>query len=434
MHPPIVLDVSHLITRLTQPATTGIDRVDLAYAKHFLSDPLSPCLSSQYGLFKPHILGPAQSNLLLRCFEEAQRENETTDTAEWLLLLSRLSGPTNSLLVSSPTSKLSWGNGWGRFAGQTRFRIFWDWKAKIPEGAIYLSVAQHAFEHDRFFRWLDGRPDVQPVFFIHDLLPLDFPEFFPAGYQERFLRRIRTMRRASALITSSQSVAARLRNEFEAHIHPSVRIHVEALPSPLENSPSLRSATEISGDPYFLMIGTIEPRKNHDLLLHVWRTLADCADFRARLVLVGKNGWENEQTIREIELTPELQGRVLRVSGLSPAHLKELISGAVALLMPSFAEGYGLPIVEALSLRTPVICSDIPVFHEVSQGKARFRKPFDGLGWRNDIVEMANPHSSLRTHCVDRAREFVAPTWSMHFRNIDLFLSSLGHARKSPSV
>jgi glycosyltransferase involved in cell wall biosynthesis len=135
--------------------------------------------------------------------------------------------------------------------------------------------------------------------------------------------------------------------------------------------------------------------------------------------------------MREIELTPELQGRVLRVAGLSPAHLKELISGAVALLIPSFAEGYGLPVVEALSLHTPVICSDIPVFREVSRGKARFRKLTDGLGWRDDIVQMANPASSLRTHCIERAREFVAPTWSTYFRNIDLFLSSLGSATPS---
>ena len=135
------------------------------------------------------------------------------------------------------------------------------------------------------------------------------------------------------------------------------------------------------------------------------------------------------ETIRELELTPELQGRVLRVSGLSPAHLKQLIRSAVALLIPSFAEGYGLPIVEALSLRVPVLCSDIPIFHEVSQDKARFRKLTDGIGWRDDIVEMANPDSNLRSTYIERAKEFVAPTWQAYFRNVDLFLSSLDSAR-----
>jgi len=429
VHSPLVFDASHLVTRLTQKATTGIDRVDLAYARHFLNNPSQPCLSTQYGLYRPHVLGAGQSSRLLEYFEEAQREHDVSDTADWLLLLSRLSGAPGSVPSSAEGPKFPGRNPWIHFARQTGLRIFWDWKATIPEGAIYLSVAQHAFEHDRFFRWLDERRDVRPVFFVHDLLPLDFPEFFPAGYKERFQRRVGTMCRASALITSSQAVADRVRSEFDAHNRHNVPIHVEPLPSPLEDSPPIASSARISGDPYFLMIGTIEPRKNHDLILHIWRTLADRPDFRARLVLVGKQGWETEQTMREIDLTPELQGRVLRVSGLSPAHLKELIRGATALLMPSFAEGYGLPIVEALSLGVPAICSDIPVFHEVSQGKARFRKLIDGLGWRDDIVEMTNPNSSLRPHYIDTAKQFVAPRWSAYFSNIDRFLASLDGAK-----
>jgi glycosyltransferase involved in cell wall biosynthesis len=289
-------------------------------------------------------------------------------------------------------------------------------------------VAQHAFEHDRFFKWLGHRRDVRPVFFIHDLLPLDFPEFFPAGYRDRFLRRVKTMQRAFALITSSQSVASRIEAEFDTRIYRKPEILVEPLPSPLENSPSLSASTRLDGAPYFLMVGTIEPRKNHDLLLHIWRSLAERTDFRARLVLVGKQGWETEQTMRELKLTPELQGRVFRVSDLSPAHLKELIGGALAVLMPSFAEGYGLPVVEALSLQTPVICSDIPVFREVSQGKARFRHLTDGVGWRDDILEMARPDSSLRLQLVSQAKEFIAPTWRGYFGRVDRFLSSLSRA------
>lgn len=418
----IVFDVSHLVTRLTVPATTGIDRVDLAYARHLLNRE-DPCLCTQYGFHKPHILGRKQGARLLNLFERVQRENETSENSEWKLLLGRLTGSTPG---SPPPVRVGFPP-WDwlpRFARQSQFRVFFDWNAKIPKGAIYLSVAQHAFEHDRFFRWLNQRRDVRPVFFIHDLLPLDYPEFFPAGYRDKFLRRVKTMQRAFALITSSQSVASRIEEEFAKQSKRKPQILVEPLPSPLETSPSMRTPVRI-GVPYFLMIGTIEPRKNHDLLLHIWRTLADRPDFRAKLVLVGKQGWETEQTMRELDLTPELQGRVLRVSGLSPAHMKELIGGALAVLMPSFAEGYGLPIVEALSVQTPVVCSDIPVFREVSQGKARFRRLFDGLGWREDILAIASPTSSLRLQLVSQARQFVAPTWRSYFYAVDSFLSSL---------
>jgi len=64
---------------------------------------------------------------------------------------------------------------------------------------------------------LGGRPDVAPVFLIHDLLPLDFPEFFPRGYELRFLRRVETMAQyARAIITTTAQVAERIQNEYRS--------------------------------------------------------------------------------------------------------------------------------------------------------------------------------------------------------------------------
>ncbi|MGY3607557.1 MULTISPECIES: glycosyltransferase [unclassified Bradyrhizobium] len=83
-------------------------------------------------------------------------------------------------------------------------------------------------------------------------------------------------------------------------------------------------------------------------------------DTPLKLMLVGKRGWESEQMFRELVLAPDLQGHVVQVPNLPSAHLRTLMQNAVAVLMPSFAEGCGIPVVEALSLSTPVICSGIP--------------------------------------------------------------------------
>jgi glycosyltransferase involved in cell wall biosynthesis len=105
-----------------------------------------------------------------------------------------------------------------------------------------------------------------------------------------------------------------------------------------------------------------------------------------------------KQIFRELDLAPDLQQYVVQVPSIPSAHLCALMQNATAVLMPSFAEGYGIPVVEALSLGTPVICSDIPVFREISQNKALLRSPIDGRGWLEAIESMRKK----RRFCIAR--------------------------------
>jgi glycosyltransferase involved in cell wall biosynthesis len=93
--------------------------------------------------------------------------------------------------------------------------------------------------------------------------------------------------------------------------------------------------------------------------------------------------------------------------------------------MPSFAEGYGLPIVEALSLGTPVICSDIPVFREVGQDKALLISPLDGLSWLQAIESLTPPASPLRDRMSAKTLEFKPPIWRSYFENVEAFRDTL---------
>ena len=118
------------------------------------------------------------------------------------------------------------------------------------------------------------------------------------------------------------------------------------------------------------------------MILHVWRELA--ARYGAatpKLVLIGARGWENENIIDLLERSPALRGHVLEASGLTTPGLKRLLRNARALLMPSFAEGFGLPLAEALALGTPAIASNIPAFHEIAGPAFTPLSPIDGEGW-----------------------------------------------------
>ena len=116
---------------------------------------------------------------------------------------------------------------------------------------------------------------------------------------------------------------------------------------------------DLAASPYFVVLGTIEPRKNHLLLLNIWRRLAEQQRSPPKLVIIGTRGWENEQVLDVLDRSVLVRPHVVEGSGMGDRGLMRLLANARALLMPSFAEGYGLPVVEALSLGTPVVASDI---------------------------------------------------------------------------
>jgi len=162
----------------------------------------------------------------------------------------------------------------------------------------------------------------------------------------------------------------------------------------------------------FVCVGTIEPRKNHLLLLHIWRRLAQNPS-PPRLILVGRRGWENENVIDMIERCAPLQGLVEERRDLSDREMSDLLRGARALLLPSFAEGYGLPLAEALALGVPALCSDLPALREVGGEVPDYLDPLDGPAWLRAILDYTTPDGP-RAAQLARLRTWRAPTWPDH--------------------
>jgi hypothetical protein len=105
--------------------------------------------------------------------------------------------------------------------------------------------------------------------------------------------------------------------------------------------------------------------------------------------------------------------------------LRAWLHHARALLFPSFAEGFGMPIVEALAAGLPVIASDLPVLRQVAGAVPEFLDPIDALGWIRMIEDYAEPDSPRRARQLERLRGFHAPTWADHFGRVDAFIDSL---------
>ena len=205
----------------------------------------------------------------------------------------------------------------------------------------------------------------------------------------------RTIARAHAVITPTETVRAELLEHGDAPpaavhaVHEAGRLHHVTPGEPPPDVPPR----------FVLHVGTIEPRKNVATLLDAWPRLRSAMPDAPPLVLCGKLGWGRESI--EGELARADAEGWLRWLGYAPDEtLRALYDRADLLVCPSHYEGFGLPLVEAMSAATPIVCSDIPVFREVAADAALFVPPDDPDGWARTVGELLTD--------LDRARDLAA--------------------------
>lgn len=267
---------------------------------------------------------------------------------------------------------------------------------------------------------------------VHDLIPASHPEYARPGVAMQHLRRLSTVARlADGILVNSAATGDALLPHLVGQ-DQAAQIRVAPLGLDLPDA----GAAPPAGTPYFVVIGTIEPRKNHLLLLHLWRDFAQKFGPAApRLVLIGRRGWENEQILDLLERCTLLRGLVEERGELPDVEVARVLAGARALLFPSFAEGYGLPLAESLACGVPAICADLPALREVGGNVPEYLDPLDGAGWRRAILNYAEPHSNAHRAQLNRMRGWQAPTWDDHFAEVDDLLAQVtGQRLPLPAV
>jgi alpha-1,2-rhamnosyltransferase len=266
----------------------------------------------------------------------------------------------------------------------------------------------------------------------HDFIPLRHPELLPESSFRIFQAWVTaTLSRADFVMAVSETVADESREELRRlGRHPVAAKHVTAFRNgsdftATDESESvraeLRAFLEGALEPPYLTVGTVEPRKNQTLILDALDSVLAAAP-RTRLLVAGRLGWHGETVVDRLRSHPGWRRQVAYFADLTDEELRFAYRRARAFVFPSLAEGYGLPIVEAIANGTPVFASDIPVHREVGGDACVFFSPRDPADLARRLIAHATTGEFPATGCLARP----LPRWTdaaMH-----VVQTCLGHA------
>jgi glycosyltransferase involved in cell wall biosynthesis len=426
-HRPTAFDLTRLVTRLQHSSPSGIDRVDLAYA-HAVLDGAANSLGVVSTGLGPRVIPRDEARAIVAAVEAGWVEDRPAEddpayrrlAAEFGSGIDRKEEAPQGGTGASPAQRRAiQARTWGRIIARSRPI------SALPRDSLYLHTSHLRLDRPGRFDWLYDRRDVRAAFFVHDVIPITHPEYGREGEAARHETRMRTVgRHAAAILVNSVDTGERTLELFRAWGLPRPPVAV----GHLGVEPAFgRAGARLALDrPTFLACGTIESRKNHLLLFQLWRELAHRHGSRTpRLVVVGRRGWEAESAIDMLERCPGVRAHVIEASGLSTHGLAALMRSCTALLMPSFTEGYGIPVVEAMASGLPVVASDIPAHREIAGGLGLLRDPLDGPGWLTAIEALAEAGSPLHSTLVAGLDGYAPPDWGGHFAAVAPTLAAL---------
>jgi len=226
------------------------------------------------------------------------------------------------------------------------------------------------------------------VFTVYDLSFWQVPEF--TTEENRLACEagiLHAMRNADGLIFISESMLHEFNKLFPDWLSSHHMPHIAIPLAPRFQVIDSKKESPKADHEYWLAVGSLEPRKNYETIFSAYEQYAKMSKKPAPLWIAGGEGWRGEKIKARIS---ELQktGRVRRLGYVPDEQMPSLMAGAKALLFPSWYEGFGLPVVEALACGCPVICSNTTSLPEAGGSAARYVAPGDAAGIAKEMLEI----------------------------------------------
>lgn len=402
----VVFDISRTISGTSQGYLTGIDRVERAYIEHFLKSSRSVLYLARFNRWTA-LLDQRSMHELYNIIQNNGPWDKPGINAVFSHQKYRQAAPIRKTI---------------RRLGHAELFLTKSLKRHAPAGFIYLNVG-HEKLHPNLWPALRRSGASKIIAMIHDLIPIDFPQYSTDKSTANFGVRMRALTQsADFFIYNSSDTERRMQRWFKEWGTSVIGSKILLGTDPLPCGDNQRSLP--TDKPYFVCLGTIEPRKNHKLLLDIW------ANFHAHLPenqiphlhIVGRRGWLNEDVFSTLDSAPFMGKTVFEHGRIPDDQLGPLIKGAKALLFPSFAEGFGYPLVEALQMQVQVICSDLPSFREIADNAPMYIAPSNQPAWEERLLDIST--SNINPDYLAK-KPIKLPAWEAHFHKVDTILNDI---------
>lgn len=266
------------------------------------------------------------------------------------------------------------------------------------------------------------------VTYVHDVCYLRHPEFLRPKVRRILQTQLpRWMRRTDSIVTVSEDAASDI-TAFYPRLAPKVHVVLNGVDQAHfyrrseQEIGAIKKELSISGE-YIVFVGNIEPRKNLARLITAFTQLPAERRSSLSLVLVGGDGWLDEPINKAIEFARASGATIIRPeSYVTDDKLPALYSGAKAAVLVSEHEGFGMPLIEAMSCGAPVLASDIPSLREVVGEHGTYVAPRDVEDITMGLIHITSRGASNGRRLADAHRRAERFSWS---RSADKLLSIL---------
>lgn len=281
-------------------------------------------------------------------------------------------------------------------------------ETRFPPAGLDAADIYHS-PHTPFPPTVHQHPRLRKFLTCHDFIPLKNPEYFSGNarsFMDAVLACLTPENFAFCVSETTRNDVLNLSRMPPEHVFVTPLAADPELFHPVTQPESLAAARKkyrLGDEPYFLALSALDPHKNFPHLIQCFGALVEAGELRGQnLVIAGSNPGRNPEVQKAIARFPHVKDHIIIPGFIPDEDLAAVYSGATAFLFPSFAEGFGIPPLEAMQCGTPVIASNTTSIPEVVGDAGVLLPPTDCDAWCQTMLKMARD-ATLRTELAQRS-------------------------------